>query len=400
MKILMVAPLSLTYPPKDGYSMVVIYLAYFLKNFYNVESDIMVPEDEKYSAKDLIDSGIFNKVYNYQINSKWRALFKSFFSKDVYTMVRNDINDKDLKKFIVSINNAKYDAIIFNHSFSFHLYRKLIKHINDYNYKIIYWSHNIDYLYFKNMSKEARNPVEKFFYYFSYKKLKNIEVDFIKSVDNIVSVSKHEVEYLRKINPRANVFWIPPLIPELKLNKEEKLCDFDDKLKNYQYKILFTGSLGIPQNVKPTIWFAKEVFPIIKNKLNACFIIAGKNPSKEIINLSKRNNDIILYPNVPSMTQLYKISDLVVVPLFSSSGIKLKLIEALKYEKKVVARPEALLGAGLEKLVPNAREPQEFAKKCIDALEGKIDYTNIFREFRNIYDNKMIIDDIIKILSW
>ncbi|PHJ12878.1 hypothetical protein IM41_06795, partial [Fervidobacterium sp. SC_NGM5_G05] len=159
MKILMVAPLSLTYPPKDGYSMVVIYLAYFLKNFYNVESDIMVPEDEKYSAKDLIDSGIFNKVYNYQINSKWRALLKSFFSKDVYTMVRNDINDKDLKKFIVSINNAKYDAIIFNHSFSFHLYRKLIKHINDYNYKIIYWSHNIDYLYFKNMSKEARNPV-------------------------------------------------------------------------------------------------------------------------------------------------------------------------------------------------------------------------------------------------
>jgi hypothetical protein len=371
-KILIVSPMPVSYPPKDGHSMSVFYRSYFLKKFANIESDIIVSENEKYPAQNLVDSGVFNNVFSYPMNGKWNSLIKSFYSRNIYYMLKFDINNRSLENIISYIKNELYNAVIFDHSYSYPLYKKLSQYINVEDDKIIYWSHNIDYKDIKNLSIETSNLARKFFYYISYKKLEKIEVDYIKKFSKIVSVSKHEAKILKEINPMASVYWIPPMLPEpkpLKIDKEY-LSKINEKIMSYKYKILFTGILQKPSNSFATIWFTNKVFPIIKKKLNVCFIIVGKDPSKEIVNLKEKNEDVFLFSNVPSMELFYEISDLVVVPLFNPAGIKLKLIEALKYKKKVVARPEALLGAGLDDVVPNATEPEDFAKKCIDALSS------------------------------
>ncbi|MGC8734946.1 MAG: glycosyltransferase, partial [bacterium] len=214
----------------------------------------------------------------------------------------------------------------------------------------------------------------------------------------------HEVNYLKEINPKAKVYWIPPILPEPYFNdmknKENESNLFNklrEKLNKYRYRILFTGDLKRASNTIACLWFAKEVFPIIKKNLDACFIMVGKNPSKEIIDLAKQE-DIFVFPNVPTMKPFYEISDLVVAPLFNPAGIKLKLLEALRYRKKVVARPEALLGAGLEDVVPHATDPEEFAKKCIDVLEDLIDYGSVWEKFDEIYDTKKIVQLIKKLI--
>lgn len=393
MKVLIVSPIPVSYPPRDGYSMVVFYRSYFLKKLANIESDIIVSENEKYPAKSLIDSGVFNNVFSYPMNGKWKSLAKSFFSKETYTMIRHDINNEDLKNITSNIDKNKYEAVIFDYSASYPLYKKLINHINVDNDKIVYWSHNIDYIDFKNVTIETNNLLRKIFYYIIYRKLKNIELDYIKKFIKIVSVAKHETKILKEINPMASIYWIPPMLPEPMPREIDKKClsNLEEKVRSYKYKILFTGDLRRSSNVIPAIWFANKVFPLIKRELKACFIIAGKDPSKEIIDLVKSNNDVLLFPNVPSMSPLYEISDLVIVPLFNPAGIKLKLIEALKYKRKVAARPEALLGAGLEDIVPSATEPEEFAKKCIDILKGRINYDIVWKKFDEIYDNEEII---------
>ncbi len=399
-RILIVSSIPVSYPPRDGYSMVVFYRSYFLKKLANIESDIIVSENEKYPAKNLADSGVFNNVFSYPMNGKWESLIKSFFSKETYTMIRHDLNNENLQNIIKNINENKYTATIFDYSGSYPLYRKLIQHINVEDDKIIYWSHNIDYIDFKNVTIETNNLARKIFYYIIYKKLEKLELDYIRKFTKIVSVAKHETNILKKINPVDNVCWIPPMLPEPKPieSNEEYLSKIDKEIVNYKHKILFTGDLRRSSNFISAIWFANKVFPIIRKKLNACFIIVGKDPSKEIINLVKKNKDIFLFPNAPSLQPFYEISDLVVVPLFNPAGIKLKLIEALKYKKKVVARPEALLGAGLEYVVPNATEPEDFAKKCIDVLEGKINYEKVWKKFDEMYDNEKIIKELLKII--
>lgn len=400
-KLLIVSPIVVSYPPKDGHSVNVFYRSYFLKKLANIESEIIVPEGKEYPAQGLIDSGVFNKVFTYSMNGKWKSLAKLFFSKETYTMIRHDINNEDLKNIINNINKKKYDAIIFDHSYSWHLYKKLINHINVDKNKIIYWSHNIDYIDFKNSTIETNNFLKKIVYYITYKKLKEIEPNYIRNFKKIVSVSKHELGILKKMNPKATICWIPPMLPEPKPTEIDKeyLFEINEKLRSYKYKILFAGILGKPSNIKAVMWFATQVFPIIRKRLKACFMIVGKDPAEEILYLTKKNKDVLLFPNVPSVAPFYKISDLVIVPLFNPAGIKLKLIEALKYRKKVVARPEALLGAGLENVVPNTRDPEEFAKKCIDTLESKINYDTVWKKFDEIYDNEKIIEKFRRIID-
>jgi hypothetical protein len=400
-KILIVSPIPVSYPPQDGYSMVVFYRSYFLKELVNIESDIIVSEDEKYPAKNLSNSGVFNNVFSYPINGKWKSLIKSFYSRNIYYMLKFDINNKLLQNIISYIENEQYNAVIFDHSYSYSLYQKLIKNISIDKNRVIYWSHNIDYIDFKNLADENQNLLKKIFYWINYKKLKKIEINYIKEFSKICSVSKYEIKFLKDINPAAKVLWIPPFFPTLEnINKDQKkLNEILSPVGSYKYKILFTGGLNKSSNFISAIWFANKVFPIIKKKLNACFIIVGKDPSKEIINLVEKNKDVFLFPNVPSVQPFYEISDLVVVPLFNPAGIKLKLIEALKYKKKVIARPEALLGAGLEDVVPNATEPEDFAKKCIDALEGRINYEIVWEKFDEIYDNKRILDKFLMFIE-
>jgi hypothetical protein len=399
-KILIVSPIPVSYPPKDGYSMVVFYRSYFLKKLANIESDIIVSENEKYPAKNLGDSGVFNNVFSYPMNGKWKSLIKSFYGRNIYYMLKFDINNRSLENIISYIKNEQYNAVIFDHSYSYPLYKKLSQYINIEDDKIIYWSHNIDYIDFKNLADENQNLFKKMFYWITYKKLKKIEMNYIKKFSKICSVSKYEIEFLKDINPIAKILWIPPILPTLEnINKDQKnLNEILSSVGSYKYKILFTGGLNKSSNFISAIWFANKVFPIIKKKLNICFIIVGKDPSKEIVNLVDKNKDIFLFPNVSSMESFYKISDLAVVPLFNPAGIKLKLIEALKYKKKVVARPEALLGAGLEYVVPNATEPEDFAKKCIDALEGRIDYEIVWKKFDEMYDNKRILDKLLMLI--
>jgi len=400
-KILVVSPIVVSYPPKDGYSLVVFYRSYFLKTLANMESDIMVPENEKYPAKNLIDSGIFNNVFSYPMKGKWKSLVRSIFSKKIYYMFIHDPNDKDLKKILNYINKNKYEVAIFDHSYSYTIYEKLIKHLDIGNDRIIYWSHNIDYIDTKNAVIESNNLLKKIFYYNTYKRLKRIELDYIKKFSNIISVSEHETKILKEINSTASINWLPPTLPEYKPIETDKkhLSEIEEKVGDYKYKILFAAILKKPSNIAAATWFANKVFPFIKNRLNTCFIIVGKDPSNEIVDLVNKNNDILLFPNVPSMAPFYEISDLVTVPLFNPAGIKLKIIEALKYKKKLVARPEALLGAGLKDIVPNAKDPEDFAKKCIDVLKGKINYEDIWKKFDEMYDNNKIINKLLRIFA-
>jgi hypothetical protein len=121
-------------------------------------------------------------------------------------------------------------------------------------------------------------------------------------------------------------------------------------------------------------------------------MIVGRNPSKEVIKLQHMFNNIFIFADVESLHPFYKIADLVVIPLFNNAGVKIKLIEALKYQKKVVSRPEGVYGSGLSEIIPSGDTPEEFAKKCVEVLDNNINYNEILDIFNKIYNNDLIIE--------
>ncbi len=84
-------------------------------------------------------------------------------------------------------------------------------------------------------------------------------------------------------------------------------------------------------NVEAALWFSKQVFFLLfKKKIpESKFYIIGKDPSKELVELSGSNPNIVVTGTVDSIEDYYEHTDIVVIPLTHGGGVKVKVLEAL-----------------------------------------------------------------------
>lgn len=99
--------------------------------------------------------------------------------------------------------------------------------------------------------------------------------------------------------------------------------------------ILFTGTMSYEPNVEAVAWFANEVMPLVmKQILNAVLHIVGTDPVKEVLALASEN--IIVHGRVPDVRPYYKKAKVVIAPILSGGGTRLKILEAAASGKAIV----------------------------------------------------------------
>src|SRR5213075_3575881 len=83
---------------------------------------------------------------------------------------------------------------------------------------------------------------------------------------------------------------------------------------------------------------------------NIPFIIAGKDPSPQLIRRIQKNKNARFVSNPPDaeLNDLISKAHIHVLPSFNKTGIKLKLINALYNGRHCVVNDEAVEGSGLE----------------------------------------------------
>jgi len=170
---------------------------------------------------------------------------------------------------------------------------------------------------------------------------------FISSYD-ITSVNKPSEKYC--LITKLNLYFHHA---NYKIRNDEKL------------RLIFVGSLDWFPNTEGITWFVKEVLPFVKSKIE--LHVVGRRPIKEVNNLSSEN--IFIYSNVLSIEEHILASDIFLAPLFSGSGINIKILEALSYGIPIVGSTHAF--RGYDGLISDGfksfDKPAEFAKQ-IDLL--------------------------------
>jgi len=99
--------------------------------------------------------------------------------------------------------------------------------------------------------------------------------------------------------------------------------------------ILFVGALKYQPNIEAVEYLIQELHPLLRSKgLNLC--IAGRKPSMELYRLIE-SSGATFFPDAPDISEIYNQSKLAVIPLFSGSGSRLKIAEALMHGLPVVS---------------------------------------------------------------
>jgi sugar transferase (PEP-CTERM/EpsH1 system associated) len=186
----------------------------------------------------------------------------------------------------------------------------------------------------------------------------------VKRAHATLVVNERERDVLRQIAPEGDIHVVPvgidlqPLTPPAAPEERPR--------------IIFCGVMNYRPNIDGVLWFARDVWPIIRaRRPDAQFVVVGSNPASEIQRLAFADSGIGVTGTVDDVRQYLWESAVAVAPLIVARGVQTKVFEAIGAGLPAVVTSQVLDG-----LPPSVRAAcrvgdaaQPFADEVLSLLE-------------------------------
>jgi glycosyltransferase involved in cell wall biosynthesis len=152
--------------------------------------------------------------------------------------------------------------------------------------------------------------------------------------------------------------------------------------------LLFVGSLRYWPNVEGVRFFVQRVLPLLRQRVPSLeFVVVGSDPLPEVWKLARRPGVRLVGP-VPDPNPWLERCGIVVVPLFTGSGTRLKVLEAFAAGRPVVATTMGAAGLaardGVHLLL--ADTPEEMAAAVVRLVESPQLREDLVTNARNLVE--------------
>lgn len=381
------------FPPNDGSSIAMCNMSFgFIAN--NVDLTLFTINTKKHFKPDSEIDETFKKQSHYK--SIYRntdvtpvGALLNLFSKQSYMVSRFYFSEFE-EKLIALLKEKNFDVVHLESIFMGNYIPVIRKYSKA---KISIRTHNIEHLIWQRMIENEKSFIKKRYLSLQNKRLKNFEYKILQSVDAIVPITPVDEGYFRKwgINkpyrssPTGLVFENYPV----------------DNTQELPLSVFHFGSMDWMPNEEAVLWFVENVWERILQKVpQAKFYILGRGMSQKVLSLVKPN--VIIVGQTDSAQKVYHSYSVMVIPLLSGSGMRIKMIEGMAYAKPIVS---TTIGAEGISVMPGkncllADSPQDFANAVIDILISDAKKKTLAKEARifveQYYDNTVIVEKLIR----
>ncbi|TKK68050.1 glycosyltransferase [Ilyomonas limi] len=206
------------------------------------------------------------------------------------------------------------------------------------NRKLFVRLHNVEYRYYYHLYKNTTSLFKRLYYLAESFLLKNYERRIANKASAFWTVSYKDANVYRGIFNCKNAGYLPLFLPPWQVA---------GKLGTGTYCI-YHGNLEVEENEQAATWLIKKVFI----NLDIPLIVAGKNPTQCLVQAAARtkNVQIIANPSSAGMDNLIMDAHIQVLPSFNTTGIKIKLLNALYNGRHCIVNNAAIEDTGLEGL--------------------------------------------------
>jgi hypothetical protein len=206
--------------------------------------------------------------------------------------------------------------------------------------------HNVEHEYYKQLGQWETSIVRKAYMHHESRLLHRYEEKLKDYI--ILSISADDAKKYKKQFKAHQTIHFPAFIPNTIVTGKPGTGTF----------VLYHGNLSVAENEKAAMWLLEKVF----HELEIPFVIAGKNPSAKLKQQarSKQHICVVENPEESELNDLIQKAQVHILPSFTNSGIKLKLLNAVFNGRHVLANEEMLKGTGLEQACQLASNPTEF----------------------------------------
>ncbi len=180
--------------------------------------------------------------------------------------------------------------------------------------------------------------------------------------DKVIVLNERDKISLQRLYGRTAESMIPVAMKDkCKGQKNDKKAMTSPKLR-----CLFLGAYFLA-NTEGIIWFMRNVYPQVDVEVR----IVGRGMGRLKEEQPDLLRDIEVVNDAPDLEPYLEWADVMVLPIFAGSGMKVKTCESLMYGKNIIATDEALEGYAIEegKSAWRCNTPEEFVQTIQDFIQ-------------------------------
>jgi glycosyltransferase involved in cell wall biosynthesis len=373
------------YPPKDGGSIATLSLALALQKGGNTVSILSMNTSKHFIDLNTIPKEITNKIKFYPVNvnidiKKYDALKNFFFSKAPYNAERF-ISKKYKEELIRLLKENTYDIIQLEGLY-LAPYINIIKKYS--TAKIALRSHNIEHEIWERIASNEVNSLKKFYKKNLANRIKEFKLKYINKYDFLIPITYRDGE---KYNSLGNV----QPIHVVQTGVESERYHLNGLIPEFP-GFFHIGALDWMPNQEGLKWFIDNVWHKFRERHPEIkFYLAGRNAPEQFEKYLEENN-ITYLGEIENANDFINSKSVMVVPLLSGSGMRIKIIEGMALGKTVITTSIGTEGINTvnNENILIADTPNDFLE-CMEriyndkSLHDKISHNAI--EFVNKYFN-------------
>jgi glycosyltransferase involved in cell wall biosynthesis len=204
---------------------------------------------------------------------------------------------------------------------------------------LIYRAHNIEHLIWERLAASCRNPVKKWYLGLLAGRLKKYETRVIREMDGLLAISPVDLALFHGMGYRKPAVVIPVAMPDNPLP--------DPLPEEKPGSVFHLGSMDWRPNQEGVLWFLEEVWPLVtRRKPGLKLYLAGKRMPRSFYRHASEQVEVV--GEVPDAWEFMLKHRLMVVPLLSGSGMRVKIIEGMAAGRVIVSTRTGAEGTGCQ----------------------------------------------------
>ena len=400
MKILQLCK-KFPYPLKDGEAIAVTYLSKALRDLGCDMTLLSMNTTKHYTDLERLpeDFDHYEEIISTELDNKIKPFdaFINLFSKESYHI--NRFICPHFKDELIKLLKRKKFDIIQLETLYLTPYIDTIKEHSDAH--IVMRAHNVEHEIWDRISSNTTIKLKKWYLTHLSKKLKNYEITHLNEYDFLIALTERDLKKFKRLGYKNGASASP-------IGIEMENYPFVGTRIGNHLSLCFIGSLDWMPNLEGLNWFLSKVWPGIHSKFPEITLhIAGRNTPAHLQNLQMQN--VVVHGEVPNATDFINMHTIMVVPLFSGSGMRVKILEGMALGKVVLTTTVGKEGidafhketiliadtaeefiASIEYAVRNEKRLDQIGNAAADFVRIHFDNKQIAHKLHRVYEDLLV----------
>lgn len=252
--------------------------------------------------------------------------------------------------------------------------------------------HNIEFRIWERLAAQASNPVKKWYLNLLTRRLKKFELEHINDYDLVMPISARDEAEYATLGCKVPLYLHPFGVDISKL-------EFAPYQAGAPINLYHLGAMDWLPNQESVDWLLEHVMPILANELpDLKLYLAGRNMPQKYFDLTLKNVEVL--GEVPDAQAFERDKSILVVPLLSGGGVRIKIFQAMAMGKMIITTSVGVEGIEAQngEHIILADTPQAFVSAIKQAILQPENIARLGHNARQLIETKYDREKLIAAL--